>query len=188
MAKNNICFIDFETTGINLIDDYPIEIGAIVVDQNTSIIGEFHSFSRPNNYFEISENALMTHGITKEKALSFPFEGEVLNNMFLKLGTDYRLAAWNMSFDISFFKMLCYRNNYMRKLSEINYRHIDVQTISYVAKQIGLIDNEINSFSDITDYLGMRRSLKHNALEDAKLLVEVYTYLINKLKFRSQII
>ncbi|RZL06336.1 MAG: hypothetical protein EOO89_24535, partial [Pedobacter sp.] len=39
------------TTGINLIDDYPIEVGALLVDSELNIIKQFHSFIKPNNNF-----------------------------------------------------------------------------------------------------------------------------------------
>jgi len=36
-----ICFIDFETTGVDVFRDEPIEIGAVLVDDNLKIIKQF---------------------------------------------------------------------------------------------------------------------------------------------------
>lgn len=182
MKNNNICFLDFETTGIDLINDFPIEIGAILVDGNLNFIKEFHSLIKPNYAFKIKESALKIHNISEQVINESPTEAEVLNLMFKSLGTNYRLAAWNMSFDVSFFKALCYRNDYQECLNKLNYRHLDVQTINFIAKEIGCIPNDINSLSDLTNYMGLSRSKFHNAKEDVKLLIEVYRFLIHRLE------
>lgn len=181
MEGNNICFIDFETTGVSLIDDYPIEIGAILISADYIIIEEFHSFIKPNNNYRIKDSALKVHGILDEQILNSPSEKEVLSEFFKKLGTNYRIAAWNMSFDVAFFKLLCQRNGFVSNLSKINYRHIDVQTISFVAKKLGRIPERLNSLSDVVSYFNLTRSNKHSAIEDARLLFQVYEKLFIKL-------
>jgi len=180
--ENNICFIDFETTGLNLIKDYPIEIGAVLVDSNLDIIKKFQSYIKPTNSFEIEAPSFNIHGISEEIVMSAPSELSVLTSMFAELGTNYRIAAWNMSFDLSFFKAWCYRNSFGKILEEINYRHIDVQTICFIAKEMGCISENINSLSQLLTYFGFTRSKYHNALEDAELLYRVYVLLIKKLK------
>ena len=177
-----ICFIDFETTGTDLIDDYPIEIGAILVDSNMNISKEFHSFIKPNNTFKLEKTAFDIHGISELTIMQSPAESTVLRNMFSKLGTSYRLAAWNMSFDVAFFKTMCLRNSFDEYLNKINYRHLDVQTISFIAKEIGCIPNTINSLSELANYFGLSRSAHHSAFEDARILYKVYMLLMATMK------
>jgi DNA polymerase III subunit epsilon len=182
MGNNNICFIDFETTGTSLIDDHPIEIGAVLLDNNFNVLHDFHSYIKPQHTFVIKESAFKIHNLSENLISESPNEKEVLGELFSKLGTDYRLAAWNMSFDIAYFKILCHRNSYESYLNKINYRHIDVQTISYVAKEIGCISENIDSFSDLLKYFGLIRRNFHSAIEDAILLSQVYKLLLQCIK------
>lgn len=177
-----VCFVDFETTGIDLINDYPIEVGAVLVDSNLNIVNGFHSLIKPNNSFSIKESAYKVHGIDEQTIMQAPSEQKVLNELFLRLGTNYRLAAWNMSFDVAFFKALCLRNSFESNLNKINYRHLDVQTICFIAKELRAIPNNINSLSDLCSHIGLARSIRHSAFEDARLLVSVYKYLFKQLR------
>jgi DNA polymerase III subunit epsilon len=178
----NICFIDFETTGTDVLNDYPIEIGAVVVDPRLGLIKKFHSLIRPNNRFHIKESAFKIHGISKQKVLAAPTERQVLADMKNQIGADFRLAAWNMSFDVNMFKTLCYRNSFEGYLEKINYRHIDVQTINYIARELRLIPSEVHSMSDLVLHMGEVRSDQHSALEDAILLAKAYRFLISRFK------
>ena len=176
---SNICFIDFETTGVDILTDHPIQLGCLLVDGNLNLIKEFSSYIRPLNEFIISERAFLIHGITRETILSSPDEKTVLANFFLQIGHNYKFAAWNMSFDIAFFKIFCLRNGFENHLNKINYRHIDVQTVSFIANQLGLITGNVNSLSDLASYFGIERSHNHSALEDARILYFIYKRLFS---------
>lgn len=172
-----ICFIDFETTGSNAFKDYPIQIGAILVNDRVEIENEFFSDIYIDSNIEISQEAYNIHGIDFEKLRHAPIRSQVLSNYFKLIGTDYCFAGWNISFDVTFMRKLCHEEGYMTNYDAINYRHIDLQSIIYYLRQTGKIPNNIYSLSDMTNYLGISRFEKHNALEDAKLAYTVYKYI-----------
>jgi DNA polymerase III epsilon subunit-like protein len=75
--EKNICFIDLETTGLNLISDYPIEVGAILTDSSLNIIQEFHSYIKPNNKYKVDESSFSIHGIPNNIIDDAPSESSV---------------------------------------------------------------------------------------------------------------
>ncbi|WBO83649.1 3'-5' exonuclease [Hymenobacter yonginensis] len=180
--QKNICFIDFETTGIDIYKDEPIEIGALVVDGELNIINKFYSrISLPNNAI-IDNSAFDIHGIKYSDLYESPSQENVINLFFESMGTDYCFASWNISFDVGFFKKICYYNNMIDTFNKINYRHIDVQSISQVANRLNIFNKEVNSLSECVNYFSLKRKKYHNAYEDALLCKEVYENIINKIQ------
>jgi len=175
----NICFIDFETTGINVFHDKPIQLGAILVDKNLKIIKKFSSDIRIPNNFKISESAKKIHGKTNKDLENAPSTKDLLSNFFSTIGTNYRFAGWNINFDVAFMRKLCNDNNFMEEYNLINHRHIDVQSIAFYLKNKNLINQDLNSLSDYANLLDIKRNNNHYALEDANICLEVYKYIIS---------
>jgi DNA polymerase III subunit epsilon len=96
----NTCFIDFETTGIDVFKDHPVEFGAILVDENLNIIDEFYSRINPDRKRKLKASALKTHGIELDSLVNIPTGNIVLSSFFSRFGTNFRLASWNISFDV----------------------------------------------------------------------------------------
>jgi len=162
-SESKLCFLDFETTGvIDYISD-PIEIGAVLVDENLEVISSFVSRIRP-----LSKQAF------SEEALNAPGYPSVLMSFFGELGYEYRFAGWNIGFDTSFFKKMCYYSGNIDLYSKINYRSVDIQTIAYCIKKMGMLPENINSLSDAAKFFGVHRAEKHNALNCAEVAMEVY--------------
>jgi DNA polymerase III epsilon subunit-like protein len=180
-CSENICFIDFETTGANLFEDEAIQIGAILVGNDYESPIEFKSFIKPPEKIKNTSKALQIHGIRTKELITEPGPRKVLLKFFGEFGTNYCFGGWNISFDIPFFKKLAYENGFQRFYDQINYRHLDVQSICRLLKYLDLVDQELNSLSDFTDYFGIERSKTHDALEDARitsqLFIEVTSFL-----------
>ena len=175
MSKNKRkCIIDFETTGSNLFEDEPIQIGALLFEEDKGVINEFSSFILPSRDIEISRKAFQIHGISLNDLEGAPTQKEVLNNFFSVLGYDYSFAGWNISFDIPFFRKMCIENELQHEYNKINYRHLDIQSICQILVKLRLVDSNLNSLSDFTTYFSIRRSEKHDALEDVKITYELY--------------
>lgn len=174
-----ICFIDFETTGIDVFKDYPIEIGAILVDENLNITKEFHSFINPNRKRRFKTTAIKTHGYkSMEEFQNYPLSKEVLEDFFEVFGTNFCFAGWNITFDVTFFRKLCHQNSMMKRYNELNYRHLDIQSMMYLFNHINNTKIEKNSLDNVCKFFNVNRSEKHNALEDAKLAFEIYKKII----------
>lgn len=174
MKKNNICFLDFETSGIDVYTDSPIEMGALLVDTNGEYISEFHSYIRPRTDAKFSKEAIKVHGLHKKDLTDAPFQKEVLESFFDNFGNNFKFGGWNINFDISFFKSMCHHSNKIDLFNKISHRHIDVQSINYLLNEINLFSSEVYSLSDLCDYFSLHRMEKHSALEDAKLTSQVY--------------
>lgn len=174
----NICFIDFETTGIDVFKDNPIEFGAVLVNEKNEIVAEFHSYLALRTKRKFSAQSKLIHGLDESKLNEAPEQNKMLTKFFEEFGTDYRFAGWNINFDVSFFRRICHLNNFMREYNKIYHRHIDVQSISYFLSQKNIMLEREKSLSDLADYFGLERQEKHSAIEDAKLTFEVYKKLM----------
>lgn len=177
-----ICFIDFETTGIDVFRDEPIDFGAVLVDFNLTIKNEFSSKILINKSVYLTKRAFNIHNISNEDLEKSPHQKEVINNFFNQFGTDFRLAGWNTSFDVSFLRKICHKNGMMVKYNKINHRHIDTQSLGFLAVELGLVEHGKNSLNDWVSYFGFTRSDRHSAVEDAKLTLQVYKELLSMFK------
>lgn len=179
-----ICFIDFETTGIDVFRDEPMEFGAVLVDYNFKIKKEFSSKISVNKNVYLTKRAFNIHNISIEELGQFPNQKEVINMFFSEFGTNFRLGGWNINFDVSFLRKICHKNGMMVSYNKINYRHIDTQSLGFLAVELGLVDNSIISLNDWVNYFGFSRRNNHSALEDAKLTFEIYKELLKLFKKR----
>ncbi|WP_027385163.1 3'-5' exonuclease [Chryseobacterium gregarium] len=173
-----ICFIDFETTGIDVFKDRAIEIGAILVNENLQIVNEYHSYINPDFKRKFKASAIKTHGIeSSEQLKQQPLEKDVVDLFFNNFGTDYCFCSWNISFDVTFFRRMCHRNSRMKDFNKINYRHLDLQSIMKYYNDMNKVSIGSNSLDNNLNILNIKRSKKHTALEDSKHLLELYKYL-----------
>lgn len=176
------CIIDFETTGSNLFEDEPIQIGALLVDEDKGVLLDFSSFIMPSKDVKNSEKAFQIHGISLDELHTAPSQKEVLEKFFSVFGYDYSFAGWNISFDIPFFKKMCYENGFQDEYDKINYRHLDIQSVCQTLTKLNVVDSHLNSLSDFTTYFRIGRSNKHDALEDVKITYELYVKVFEILK------
>jgi len=174
----NICFIDFETTGIDVFKDSPIEIGCVLVNESNEILKSYYSYIHPRTKRRFTSSSIKIHGIEEELLQKAKSQKEVLAEFFKIMGFDFRFAGWNINFDVTFFRRMCHLNSYMRFYNKIYHRHIDIQSIVHYTKEINLLPNELNSLDDLIHFFNLNRSIKHNAMEDAELTLEVYKKLL----------
>lgn len=173
------CILDLETTGINQFYDQPIEIGAILVDKNLKVIDKFHSYIQIPETLNFSISAKKTHGLDENFLRNKPPQAMVLKNFFLQFGYDFRFVTWNMSFDVGFFRRICYENNFQNEFDKLNYRHLDLQSMFfYYCDKNGY--HNLRSLDDACGHFGIYRSRYHNALEDAQITYEVFKRLMIK--------
>lgn len=179
ITDQNICFIDFETTGTNVFEDQPLQIGAYLVDRNLNHIKSYQSYIKLDDPVEVSASAYKIHNIDKIDIINSPSPNKVINEFFAALGTNYCFGGWNISFDVPFFRKMCHDSNLLDSFNNIDYRHIDVQTLF----KIWAINSKVvqpGSFSHCLENFGLTRSPNHDAFEDASLTFEVFKILIRK--------
>lgn len=176
----NICFIDFETTGTNVFVDEPIEIGAILIDHNFNEINRFYSKINPNSNVKISESAFNIHSYKLSDLTEAPATDIVINGFFREFRFDYYFAGWNISFDVPFFRKMCYSSGRLEDYNKIDYRHLDVQSIVKFLVYLRLLPTNLESLSSCADYFEISRSKKHNALEDAEITLNIFKKIIKR--------
>lgn len=182
LGKKNICFIDFETTGSNVFEHDPIEIGAVLINQEFHIVNEFFSTIKPRNGSKNTLTAFRIHKIKLVELENAPTSKQVINKFFKEFRVNYCFAGWNISFDVPFFRKMCYLNDMIDSYNNIDYRHIDVQTICRIARELKLIEANVRSLDDCAKYFNLTRSTTHNALEDARLTFYVYQELMKSIE------
>lgn len=181
MGKKNICFIDFETTGIDLINDYPIQLGASLMDIETGTeLANFSSYIQPGKTWDETDRAFKVHGITYETAMSGLSQWDCLNRFFDTMGTDYSFGAWNACFDVQFFRRMCYENGFENQMHKIYYRHFDLQSYVRGLNETHQLDG-IESLDDLRRFFDIKRRSDHDAYEDAyitrRCCVELFDYI-----------
>jgi DNA polymerase III subunit epsilon len=171
------CILDLETTGINQFYDQPIEIGAVLVDETLQKIDRFHSYIHIPETLKFSTSAKKTHGLDESFLSNKPSQATVLRNFFDKFGYDFRFVTWNMSFDVGFFRRICYENNFQIEFDRLNYRHLDLQSMFfYYCEKKGY--SNLKSLDDACHHFGISRSNFHSALEDAEITYKLFRKLM----------
>jgi len=171
------CILDLETTGINQFHDQPIEIGAILVDKNLLVIDRFHSYMKIPQNLRFTSSARNTHGLSESFLFNKPDQDQVLHHFFAKFGTNFRFVAWNMTFDVGFFRKMCFENGFIENFNRLNYRHLDLQSMFFFyCERYGI--SGLNSLDDACQYFKIPRAIHHNALEDAQINYEIFKHLM----------
>lgn len=167
------CFLDLETTGIDQFSDQPIELGALLVSKDLIVKKSFHSYMRLDESISFSTSSRLAHGLKETFLKDQPMQYEVLEQFFNTFGHEFRFVSWNISFDIGFFKKLCYENDFLDQFNQINYRHLDLQSIFFFYCQQKRLKS-LSSLDDACKHFGIKRSRYHNALEDANIAYKVF--------------
>lgn len=128
--KMNYIVVDLEATCWNPRGPRPneiIEIGAVCVDENQQIVGEFEQFVQPKIHPQLSEFCTELTSITQEmvdSAPTFPEVLELFQNWIKNFGEDYLLCSWG-HYDRVQFKNDCELHNISTKWlgSHISIKH-----------------------------------------------------------------
>jgi len=174
--------LDTETTGLSTTQKHKIvEIGCIEIKNHIPTNNVFHCHINPKR--SISEDALKVHGYTEQFLSSKKIFSEIADD-FLNFIKDKKLVIHNASFDLSFL-------NYELKLC-----NKDIIKIKDVTDTLELARLKFPGSQNSLDALCKRfkidnsKRIKHNALLDCKLLLEVYINLIDqkepKLNFEKE--
>ena len=179
MNTKQLSFIDFETTGSDAINDYPLHFGAVLINiPGFQIIKKFESYIQPPQNTRSTKIAYSIHRIKTEDIYDSPPIRNVLAEYFEQFGTNYSFAGWNVCFDISFFRKGCFYAGFYEQYMKINYRHLDVQSIAqalFVAGKLPIFDGSMTS---LCNFFNLSRDSMHTGLQDAILSMQIYRKLL----------
>lgn len=166
LQTDSYVLLDIETTGLSVGNDSIIEVGAVEV-KNGEIVDEYESLIKYEG--DIPENICKMTGINKEMLSENGKELIVVLKELFEYISGKIVLIYNESFDIGFLK-----NNAERY--DILFPDIKTRDVLIEAKRkIGDIDNY--KLETIAEYLGISHKQKHRAIDDCKLLNEVYNKL-----------
>jgi DNA polymerase III subunit epsilon len=158
--------LDTETTGLNPADGHRLlEIGAIEIIRQCATGKVFHTLINPER--EVPEDAARVHGHTRDILRDKPVFAGVVDEFMAFIG-DAPLVIHNAEFDLSFLNAELGRAG--RQLIGLE-RVIDTLALAR-RKHPG----QPNSLEALCDRYRIDRSrrVKHGALLDAEILVEIY--------------
>ncbi len=162
---------DIETTGLDILNDRIIEIGALRI-KDGEVIGEFNELINPGVI--IPEIVTSINGITNEMVEDKNYPGVVLSqfNKFIK-DVDFLIGHNAIRFDYPFLQNEFKRNG----IKSNNYQTKDTLRISRIK-----LRRELRSYSlkTLTAYYGIINKEAHRALSDVYATYELYNKLMEK--------
>lgn len=158
--EERFCIVDIETNGHNPFVHKPIEIGAILYEKG-EICGSFHSFVFCE---EIPEQITKITGITAPMLENAPKIHQVLESFKLFLG-DCVFVAHNVDFDYKFLS---------NALCHYGFGHLYNPRLCTIKLAQKTLPSPRYSLEFLNEFLGIRHSPLHRALEDSKVALEVF--------------
>ncbi|MBX4216070.1 3'-5' exonuclease [Candidatus Parcubacteria bacterium] len=181
MRKNNLAFIDTETTGFEIERHEIVQIGCVVVRQverdgkgpEVEVIEEFELKVKPTHIETADRGALKVNGYNSTEwadALTLKQALEVL----AEKTKDAIMVGHNVAFDYAFLKKAF---EDQKVANAMHYHKIDTISFAFAL----LYDNlEVEKFSlrALCEYFKIENKNAHTALSDARATFELYKKLL----------
>ena len=168
--NDEIIVFDLETTGTNAQTDRITEIGAIKL-KDMFTLDSFETLV--HSEVRIPSNIEKVTGITNLMIKDAPTEEEAVRKFLDFCGNSKILVAHNAAFDTSFLKNACKRLG-------IDYDFTAVDTLAM--SRIMLTEIKRHKLDTIARHLGLAKFEHHRALEDAKILSDIFVILARRLQ------
>ncbi len=173
MKKNNLAFIDIETTGLDLIENEIIEIGCVLVSPELEVIEEIAIKVKPEHIENANKTSLKINHYNEEdwaKAVSLKQAMEIL----ARKTKDAIMVGQNISFDSSF---IDYAFAKLGMKNPMHYHKLDTIAIAWAKLHR---DPDLKHFSlrEMCVRFGIKNEHSHTALSDARATFELYKKLM----------
>lgn len=179
MRKNNLAFIDVETTGFDAQKHEVIEIGCLVVKQTGEFGEEFQVVKelelkiKPERLEDADPGALRVNGYNDADWL-FAHTLQEAMTQFAEVTKDAIFVAHNLAFDYSFIHEAFKKTGVENKMF---FSKMDTISIAY-AKLHRDVSVERFSLQKLTEHFGIVNQRAHTALADARATFEIYEKLM----------
>ena len=165
---NDFCVIDIETTGYCAAYDSVIEVGAIMVKNNT-ITGTFTSLVKPDDYVDgidyLNDFTVELTGITDKMLLTAPPTTEVMEKLSAFIG-DSIVIGHNVNFDINFL----YDNFVLHGLPALSNDYVDTMRLSRRLHP----EFPHHRLSDLANYYSVNYEGAHRSLVDSEITLKCF--------------
>ncbi|MBI5139618.1 3'-5' exonuclease [Candidatus Nomurabacteria bacterium] len=173
MRKQNLAFIDIETTGLDIIRHEIIEIGCVLTTPQLEVIEEFELKIKPERIKDADKVALNINKYNPDNWLSAKSLKEGLTTLAEKT-KDCIMVGQNVAFDSSFLDSAFAQTGIQNKM---HYHKLDTISIAWAKLHT---DENINHFSlrEMCMRFGIENKMAHTALSDARATFELYKKLM----------
>lgn len=187
MKINPFIAIDLETTDLDPTVGEIVEIGAVYVNEDLSIRGEFQAYVKPSTEYR-NPRAMEVNGISEEALKEAKLFTEVMvdfekwrKEMTSESKTTF--ASWNVAFDSNFLKEQCKK---FGVVCPIAYSPLDLKSMAVWE----LAKRDIRFYGGLSacmDQVGLSfEGKEHSALDDIKNSLRVVKYLYEKEKDQAE--
>lgn len=181
-ANRPLAFTDFETTGIDEKKHEIIELGLLVVDQNTlKVLDEFEAKIKPEHIETASEVALKINGYNEEDWRNAQDLKDVMV-AYSERTEGTMLASWNYFFEAKFLYAACRKTSQKLGLG-MDYHMKGIESIAsdLLRNAVRLRPNDEEEMLQrenmkfVAEFLGTGTEPEvHRALEGAKCAYRIY--------------
>lgn len=174
MRKNNLVFIDIETTGLNVSKHEIIEIGCVLVTPKLEVIEEFELKIKPERIEDADPTSLKINHYKEEQwqdALSLEEAMKILSEKT----KGFIMVGQNVAFDSMFLE---FNFSKLGIVNEMHYHKLDTISIAWAKLHR---EPDLNHFSlrEMCVRFGIKNEHSHTALSDARATYELYKKLMN---------
>lgn len=173
MRKNNLAFIDIETTGLNLLEHEIIELGCVLVAPDMKVIEEFDIKIKPEHIENANPTSLKVNHY-KEEDWKDAMSLKDAMKIFSKKVKGAIMVGQNIAFDSSFLEFAFAKLNMENTM---HYHKLDTIAIAWAKLHR---DPELKRFSlrEMCLRFGIKNERSHTALSDARATFELYKKLM----------
>jgi len=170
----DILLIDFQTTGINIEKDFPLQLAAVLLDKDNLLEKKSyssyirHPFSQENN-----DRIVQNLGITKETWMASPNLKTVIAEFEAKFAYNVTLASQNI-INVNFLKE-CFRRT--AKEYEYDYHIIELWSLGYLYLSKQNL-KKIPTATTLGTYFKIQKEDERDALANCRYLAEILRKLV----------
>lgn len=174
IKKQNLAFVDIETTGLSVFKHEIIEIGCVLVDSSLEIIEEFEIKIKPEHIKDADKLALKINHY-KEKDWEGALTLAEAMRFFSDKTKDTIMIGHNIPFDAFFLDKAFFETGVEKKL--FHYYMFDTVSIAF-AKLQGEKDISKFTLHELCEFFDIKNQEEHTALSDARATFELYKKLM----------
>jgi len=173
MKKQNLVFLDLETTGLDLTKHEIIEVGFIVTTPRLKVIEELEMKIKPERIQDADPVSLKISHYNEDDWRDSISLKEAIKIISEKT-KDCILIGQNVAFDSGFLDVAFSK---MGIQNSMNYHKLDTISIAWTKLHK---NRKVKSFSlrEMCLYFGIKNEKAHTALSDARATFEVYKKLM----------
>ena len=171
--KKRFVVFDCETTGLDYKSDSILSIGAVAIENNQIIVGDFMEVFLIQDNFKVA--SVPIHGILKEGKEEKIVEAEGIIR-FLEFIKEATLVGHHVDFDIEMINQGLTQLGVGKLKNEFMDTEVMYQKLNYLSQE------QHSSLDELCDIYKIRKSDRHTASGDAFLTAQLFLKLKKKLE------